>query len=220
MSESLPPPIFVADAVSIDFLNSVATPVDTQIEWIGSGEDFLAWLREADLVPPEVISRLRKSAMPGEFDVVASQARNLREWFRGFVQAHMGKPLKPKALQDLEPLNRILARDEESGRVVAREVPRRGKSDEDGGERPTSGLEWRPQRRWQSPDALLFPVARAMADLICEDDFTQVKACQGHNCTLMFVDRTRGHARRWCSMAVCGNRAKQAAHRERVAGRR
>jgi predicted RNA-binding Zn ribbon-like protein len=220
MSEGLPPPIFVADAVSIDFLNSIATPVDTQIEWIGSGEDFLAWLREADLVPPEVISRLRKSVVPGEFDIVASQARNLREWFRGFVQAHMGKPLKPKALQDLEPLNRILARDEESGRVVAREVPRRGKSDEDGDERPMSGLEWRPQRRWQSPDALLFPVARAMADLICEDDFTQVKACQGHNCTLMFVDRTRGHARRWCSMAVCGNRAKQAAHRERIAGRR
>lgn len=220
MSESLPPPIFVADAVSIDFLNSIATPVDTQIEWLGSGEDFLAWLQEADLVPPEVISSLRKSAMPGEFDIVASQARKLREWFRGFVQTHMGKPLKPKALQDLEPLNRMLARDEESGRVVAREVPRRGKSDEGGEERPISGLEWRPQRRWQSPDALLFPIARAMADLICEDDFTQVKACQGHNCTLMFVDRTRGHARRWCSMSVCGNRAKQAAHRERIAGRR
>ncbi len=60
MSDGLPPPIFVADAVSVDFLNSVATPVDTQVEWIGSGEDFLAWLLEADLVAPEVVSSLRK----------------------------------------------------------------------------------------------------------------------------------------------------------------
>jgi predicted RNA-binding Zn ribbon-like protein len=217
MSEGLPPRIFIADAVSIDFLNTIATPIEAPVEWIGSGEDLLAWLREADLVPPEVVSSLRKSAMPGEFDIVASQARKLREWFRGFVQAHMGKPLKPKALQDLKPLNQILARDEESGRVVARHVPRRGKSRDDGGERPLSGLEWHSQRKWRSPDALLFPIARAMADLICEDDFTHVKACQGHNCTLMFVDRTRGHARRWCSMSVCGNRAKQAAHRERLA---
>lgn len=216
MDERVPPPIFIADAVCIDFLNSVATPVDTRVEWIGSGEDFLAWVKQADLVPADVISVLRKTAMPGELDVVASQARNLREWFRGFVLAHKGKPLKPKALQDLDPLNRILARDEESGRVVARELPRRGKSDDDA-DRPISGLEWRPQRKWRSPDALLFPIARAMAELICEEDFTLVKACQGHNCTLMFVDRTRGHARRWCSMSVCGNRAKQAAHRERLA---
>ena len=55
-----------------------------------------------------------------------------------------------------------------------------------------------------------------MAKFVCEEDFTQVKACEGPACTLMFVDHTRGHARRWCSMALCGNRAKQAAHRHRL----
>ena len=53
-----------------------------------------------------------------------------------------------------------------------------------------------------------------MADLVCDEGFTYVKACEGRDCMLLFVDRTRGHARRWCSMAVCGNLAKQAAHRE------
>jgi predicted RNA-binding Zn ribbon-like protein len=43
-----------------------------------------------------------------------------------------------------------------------------------------------------------------------------VKACEGTNCTLLFADHTRRRARRWCSMAICGNRAKQAAHRERL----
>jgi len=43
-----------------------------------------------------------------------------------------------------------------------------------------------------------------------------VKACEGPVCTLLFADHTRGRARRWCSMALCGNRAKQAAHRHRL----
>jgi predicted RNA-binding Zn ribbon-like protein len=38
--------------------------------------------------------------------------------------------------------------------------------------------------------------------------------------TLLFADHTRGHARRWCSMALCGNRAKQAAHRQRQKAQR
>jgi predicted RNA-binding Zn ribbon-like protein len=105
-------------------------------------------------------------------------------------------------------LNRVLARDEEFGQIVAH-----GHGHDHEGH---SGLMWRPQRRWRSPDALLLPIARIMADLICRDDFTHVKSCEGPTCTLLFVDRTRGHARRWCSMAVCGNRAKQAAHRERA----
>jgi predicted RNA-binding Zn ribbon-like protein len=34
----------------------------------------------------------------------------------------------------------------------------------------------------------------------------------------MFADHARGHARRSCSMAICGNRAKVAAHRARLKG--
>lgn len=215
MAEQRPAPIFVADASGLDFLNSIATPVDAQVEWIGSGEDLISWLLQAGLVPPGVISELRKAAVPGELDAVAAQARKLREWFRGFVKAHKGKPLKSRLFQDLEPLNRVLARDEEYGQVAARETVRK-KSQASRDEPAVSGLTWSPQRQWRSPDALLFPIAKAMARLVCEEDFQYVKACEGHRCTLMFVDRTRGHARRWCSMSVCGNRAKQAAHRERA----
>jgi predicted RNA-binding Zn ribbon-like protein len=60
------------------------------------------------------------------------------------------------------------------------------------------------------------PIVEALAKLVYEEDFAQVKACQGPACTLLFADHTRGHARRWCSMAICGNRAKVAAHRKRV----
>jgi predicted RNA-binding Zn ribbon-like protein len=214
MSSQLPPPFFVADSPGVDFLNSLAVPVDAEVEWLGSGVDLTAWLLQSGMISAAVEEIVVKNAMSGELDAVAAQARALREWFRKFVRAHKGKPLKARSLQELEPLNRVLARDEGFGQIAVREkVGRLGKGVE---AVPGSGLQWRPQRRWRSPDSLLLPIARAMADVICDDDFTHLKACQGTTCTLMFVDRTRGHARRWCSMAICGNRAKQAAHRERA----
>jgi predicted RNA-binding Zn ribbon-like protein len=197
-----PPAIFIADALGLDFLNSVATPVDTEVDWIGDGDGLLVWLEQAQLVPAEILKALRTQAMPGEFDNVAAQARGLREWFRGFVRRHKGRPLTSGVLSELEPLNRLLERDEGFARVAARDH--------------ASGLEFRAMRRWRSPEALLLPVGEALAKFVCEEDFSNVKACEGPACTLMFADHTRGRARRWCSMAICGNRAKQAAHRSRL----
>jgi predicted RNA-binding Zn ribbon-like protein len=199
-----PAPMFLADALGLDFLNSIATPVDTPVEWIASGEDLLNWLQKAGLVPNDVLEMLRESAGPGELDAIAAQARSIREWFRAFVIEHKGKPISASALMELEPLNKLLARDEGYGQIVA--TDRR---------HPMQGLKFEALRRWRSPEALLFPIAKAMADLVCQEDFTYVKACEGPACTLLFVDKTKGHARRWCSMAICGNRAKQAAHRSR-----
>lgn len=199
--------MFIADASGLDFLNSIATPVDEPVEFIGSGEDFLLWLREAGLVPAEALALLRHRAAPGELDDVAAKARALREWFRGFVEAYRGKPLPAIALKKLEPLNQLLARDEEFGQIVARD--RRQSA-------ARSGLQWEMQRRWRSAEVLLIPVAKAMADLVCSEDFSDIKACEGQGCTLFFLDKTKARARRWCSMASCGNRAKQAAHRKRA----
>jgi predicted RNA-binding Zn ribbon-like protein len=179
-------------------LNSIATPVDEPVEWLASGNDLLVWLERAKLIPHAAALELRKRALPGELDAVASQARALREWFRGFVHAHRGKPLDMHALRALEPLNQLLARDQAFDHIVAR-----------------ASLCLARERRWDSPDASLQPIAHALADLVCNESFARIKACEGATCSLLYMDRTRGHARRWCSMAVCGNRQKQAAHRVR-----
>jgi predicted RNA-binding Zn ribbon-like protein len=204
MTEARPPAIFLADSPGLDFLNSIAHPGGVAVEWLTCGEDLLAWLEQAGLVPPDVAASLREDAVPGELDAVAAQARALRTWFRGFVDTHQGRRLSAADLPLLAPLNQVLGRDESFGQIVAQ----------------GDALVTRTQRRWRSPDALLLPVAQAMAALVCADDFSRVKTCEGHGCTLVFIDRTRGNARRWCSMAVCGNRAKQAAHRTRGASAR
>ncbi len=120
-----PPAIFVGDAPGLDFLNSIATPVDIAIDWIDDGEGYLSWLEQAHLVPPDVLRHMRARALPGELDKVADQARSLREWFRGFVRQHKGRPLTVEALAELEPLNRLLDRDESFSRIVPQPTAQR-----------------------------------------------------------------------------------------------
>jgi predicted RNA-binding Zn ribbon-like protein len=201
------PAMFIADSPGLDFLNSVATPVDVPIDWLDDGAGLLAWLAQAQLVPADVLGAMRNRAMPGELDRLAAQARSLREWFRNFVREHRGRPLDAAALDELAPLNLLLARDEGFSKIVAH------------GPRASSLLNLEHSRRWSSPESLLLPIGEILAKLVCEEDFAHVKACEGPTCTLLFADHTRGHARRWCSMSACGNRAKQAAHRSRVKGR-
>jgi predicted RNA-binding Zn ribbon-like protein len=203
-----PPAVFVADSLGLDFLNSIATPVDTPVDWLDGGDGLLRWLAQAQLVPADVLNELKARAMPGELDNVAGQARTMREWFRGFVRKHMGRPLSPRTLNEtlheLGALNRLLERDEAFSQISRH---RHGNRDR---------LELLAMRRWRSCESLLLPIGEALAKFVCEEDFTDVKACEGHGCTLLFADRTRRRARRWCSMAICGNRAKQAAHRSRL----
>lgn len=204
VSHKLPPALFLADSRGLDFLNSIATPLDVPVDWISNGRDFLSWLEQTGFVPKSILAGIARAAVPGELDAIAARARALREWFRGFVKKHKGKPLKRAALAELGPLNQLLSRDEEFWQIGPRE----------GGE-AHGALDLKIERRWRSSDMLLLPIARAMAEVVTECDFTYVRACEGSTCTLYFFDRTRGRARRWCSMSVCGNRAKQAARRGR-----
>jgi predicted RNA-binding Zn ribbon-like protein len=199
-----PPAMFVGDALGLDFLNSIATPVDTPVDWIEDGEELLSWLEQARLVPSEALENIRRHALPGELDRTADQARRLREWFRGFVRQHMGRPLAAGDLAQMQPLNRLLERDETFSRIVP--VP----ADKD------MPFRLETARKWRTPEALLLPIGEALARCVCTEEFSHVRACEGPACTLLFADHTRGHRRRWCSMALCGNRVKQAAHRHRV----
>jgi len=199
-----PPAIFVGDAPGLDFLNSIATPVDAPVDWIADGEGLLNWLAQAQFVPKDALADIRAHANPGELDKVADQARNLRTWFAGFVREHKGRSLTAKDLTLLDPLNRLLERDASFNRIVAATAQNR------------APLQLQTTRRWETPESLLLPIGDALAQLVCTEDFTDVKSCEGPTCTLLFADHTRARARRWCSMAICGNRAKQAAHRDRI----
>ena len=77
---------------------------------------------------------------------------------------------------------------------------------------------------WQPEDgvveAILGPIALSALTTLSQTDLTRVKQCAGDHCGWLFFDTTKNKRRRWCEMEVCGNRAKQKAHRARAQGRR
>jgi predicted RNA-binding Zn ribbon-like protein len=212
---SRPPAVFTGDHLALDFVNSRSTPHGVWTEWLRDGIDLLDWLEEAGAIDGVDATRFRKDTGAREaLDEVAERARTLREWLRGFVARHAGRKLGAKAVAELGPLNDLLARSdmywqvEATGATDAVLAP---------GQRP---LYLRTVRRWTTPQQLLQPLAEAIANLVCNEDFRLIRACEGKACVLFFLDKTKSHARRWCSMAICGNRAKAAAHRARASRKR
>jgi predicted RNA-binding Zn ribbon-like protein len=63
-------------------------------------------------------------------------------------------------------------------------------------------------------------LARAGIQLFDHPGTHLVRWCADARCTRPFIDRSRGHRRRWCGMAGCGDRAKAAAYRQRQRQRR
>jgi predicted RNA-binding Zn ribbon-like protein len=70
-------------------------------------------------------------------------------------------------------------------------------------------------RRAGDLSAALSAVARDALELFDPGDGAILKWCADDACTHPFLDRSRGHRRRWCEMAACGGRAKAAAYRAR-----
>jgi predicted RNA-binding Zn ribbon-like protein len=79
---------------------------------------------------------------------------------------------------------------------------------------PSVAADGRVRRRGDLAAALA-AVARAGIELFDHPDRHLVRWCADSRCTRPFIDRSRGHRRRWCGMANCGDRAKAAAYRQR-----
>ena len=199
-SSARPPAFRIADHMALDFLNTVAAPQGTTIEWIGSGADLLQWLVGAAALEPSTAGMLAQTWAAKKLDAVAKEAVELREWFRAVVARCKSQGMSAIDVMETAHLNGILARDAAYPEIA-----------------PAAESGWRmtAARHWTEPGQLLVPVAAAMADLMCNADWDLVRRCENPPCTIWFYDRTKGHRRRWCSQAMCGNRAKVAAFRER-----
>lgn len=72
-----------------------------------------------------------------------------------------------------------------------------------------------------SADALAFNPALTVTQIIAlsalpvlasRSEMKRVKMCPGDNCGWLFLDESKNERRRWCSMDLCGNRAKARRH--------
>jgi hypothetical protein len=82
MSASGPLFKFLADAIGLHFLNALAYRSNGTCGAIAHGETFLRWFKESELIPNDALQKLRTSALPGEMDTIAAQARVLGDGSR------------------------------------------------------------------------------------------------------------------------------------------
>ncbi len=65
--------------------------------------------------------------------------------------------------------------------------------------------------------AVLARIAASLAEALAQEPHERLKLCANSGCLWVFVDRTKGNVRRWCSDATCGNRDRvrrsRAAHK-------
>jgi predicted RNA-binding Zn ribbon-like protein len=66
--------------------------------------------------------------------------------------------------------------------------------------------------------AVLALIADSLAEALALHQHERLKICANSGCAWVFVDRTKGRVKRWCSDATCGNRDRvrrsRAAHKD------
>lgn len=127
-------------------------------------------------------------------DVVA--ARRLREALRDVCQAHVGADLSAASQAVLDEL--------------LGSAPLRLAIDSVGGARaePDPGLGGLP--------ALTAHIATGILAAVADGTWPRLKACTAHECRWVYYDRSPAGRSRWCTMSICGSRAKMRAYRSRT----
>lgn len=193
-------PVALGDELALDFLNSVATPQAETYDWIRSGDELLEWLLEFGALTSQDIEDVRKQWSPADIDAVADRAIAWREAFRALMFRIGSEGAGTIGVAEIEAVNAWLR--SERGYVAL-------EAHEDG------GFSLEKHRHWHDPDQLMAPVALSAASMIESGDWSLIRKCENPACSIWFRDRTKGHRRRWCSQALCGNRFKVAAFRGR-----
>ena len=199
--QTLPPAIRLGDHLALDFLNTVASPKGSPVDWIPDGKSLIAWLVETGVLDQVAADRILAWRSEAELDRAAKEARELREWFRALLGKVKASGRAAMRTSEVARLNEAMGHDAMFHRIEPGDT--------------TGSFHMVTARRWRNASEFLAPIASAMGELICDADLGLIRQCENHACTIWFYDRTKGHRRRWCSQAFCGNRAKVAAFRER-----
>jgi len=183
--------------LALDFANIPSYPGAPahHLSW----EELIVFLEASHIVSNERGSTLLalSGSEPDAAQTLLARSTDLRDSLRKIFGAMVRK--EAIAPDWTEPINRILRITEGHDELVSANsawklefVARE------------SGLDW-----------LLAAVARSAAEIIVEGTQARVRICANPVCGLFFSDHSRTHRRRWCSMAVCGNRNKVASFARR-----
>jgi len=162
--------------------------------------DLLAWGMAADVISQESAEQLSRMAhdQPQVAELAYHRAIQTREAiFRIFSNHYAGEPVSEKDLTDLNAL---------IGEAAAHRqlVP------------SNHHYQWQLKPDGLDSNLILWSVAIAAAELLTSEKVVWVRECEDdRGCGYLFIDLSKNHSRRWCSMESCGNRAKARRHYSR-----
>ena len=189
--------------LALDFANSLSrrdSPEKT-VEHITSYQDLISFARQTKIIALEEAEGLqhKSESQPKQAAQVLRAAISLREaLFRTFMAlAHGG----PGPASDLEFLEQAASEALTHRHIV----------------RVNDSYEW----QWEDGlklESILWPIATSAADLLVSANVAKVRECEAADCYWLFLDNSRNHSRRWCTMNACGNREKARRHYQRHRG--
>jgi predicted RNA-binding Zn ribbon-like protein len=189
--------VLLGGRLAVDFANAPSYPgaPDRDLSW----EELVAFLEVSRIVSAERGAQLLTLSQtdPRAAFAVLSRSVRLRDGLRRAFSAMAKKEhVAPECAQ---PINEILRITEGHDEIIHADgnwrlefIAREG------------GLDW-----------LLAAIARSAAEIFVEGAEARIRVCANPGCGLFFCDTSRTHRRRWCSMAVCGNRHKVASFARR-----
>jgi len=201
-SEKDPEFLFLGGRLCLDFVNTDIIVHGEPLDLLCNFEQWIAWQAAAGIVG----TAEQKSSGKGWGGKAARMDALTRAvTFRSELRKMVGcvASQKPVPRSAVGAINEVLRR----GAVYGKLTP------------VGRGFVRKAHRDVRDPVDLLVPIAEDATDLLCNGDRGRVRKCGSPPCVLFFYDTSRNRTRRWCSMDLCGNRAKVAAYYRRQRGR-
>ena len=187
--------LFIGNHLILDFIDTRPVMKDEAVELLPDGSALGRWLGAAGLVNKGDSARLMRRWSAPEFAAGIQVLREFREGVREAVlKLEHGKHVSPSVLKSLNALLVNYPYLEQVAQVEA-------------------GFERRRHFEPEIPEHAFAPLADAFADLLTAIPASRVRKC--NSCVLHFYDTSKKGTRVWCSMNLCGNRAKVAAYADR-----
>ena len=201
-SEEIVPFVFVAERLWLDFVNTDDVRRQLRVDALLDFGGYARWLEAARTLDAERATGIRRRAQQQPAGAMASlvDARRVRAALRPL--AERGAASQQVRADALAEINRVLGRSAAIRRVESRLDGTFAHSFVSVGD---------------AFGGLLIPIVESAAESLIAGELARVHRCADGHCTRVFFDSTKNRRRRWCDMAACGNRAKAARHRRKLA---
>lgn len=184
---------FTAGNLCLDFANTVDNRSnDNAIELLTDYSRLVRWSEESGAISRRTADSLKVLAKdsPGTAQLAVRRAIQLRDAIYDIFAAAAQQHVVPRT--SLFVLNKVVQNALTHAQLA----------------HTNHNFSW----EWITPesylDSMLWPVARAAAELLTSEDLSNVRQCASDTCAWLFLDKTKNHRRRWCDMSTCGNRDK------------